>query len=72
MRISDYACNGRSNRPIAEKSQKALATTEPAGISRNGNYPNELTLLPWIRGQNLMWDVTCVEKLTSTHMRKPV
>lgn len=42
------------------------------GVMAIGNRLNELALVPWIRGRNLMGDVTCIETLTSTHMRKPV
>jgi hypothetical protein len=37
------------------------STLEPNGLSRdNGKHPDGMTLVPWIKGQPLVWDITIV------------
>jgi hypothetical protein len=37
------------------------STLEPNGLSRDdGKRPDGMTLVPWIKGQPLVWDVTVV------------
>jgi hypothetical protein len=39
-----------------------LSTLEPNGLSRDdGKRTNGMTLVPWIKGQPLVWDVTIVD-----------
>jgi hypothetical protein len=40
------------------------STLEPNGLSRDeGKRPDGMTLVPWIKGQPLVWDVTVVDTL---------
>ncbi|KAJ4429205.1 hypothetical protein ANN_26208 [Periplaneta americana] len=42
---------------------------EPPGISRaDGKRPDGLTLIPWSRGKSLIWDSTCVDTPTPSHL----
>jgi hypothetical protein len=46
------------------------STLEPNGLSRNdGKRPDGMTLVPWIKGQPLVWDVT-VDTLADSHVLK--
>jgi hypothetical protein len=38
------------------------STLEPNGLSRNDGWDG-MTLVPWIKGQPLVWDVTIVDTL---------
>ena len=41
---------------------------EPAGLSRDdGKRPDGLTLVPWKRGRSLIWDATCVHRLSASY-----
>jgi hypothetical protein len=47
------------------------STLEPNGLSRDdGKRPYEMTLVPWIKGQPLVWDVTIVDTLTDSYVLK--
>ena len=47
------------------------AVTEPPGLSRSdGKRPDGMTLVPWLRGQALVWDYTCVDTMAPTHKRE--
>jgi hypothetical protein len=40
------------------------STLEPNGLSRDdGKRPDGMTLVPWIKGQPLVWEVTVVDTL---------
>ncbi|KAJ4443238.1 hypothetical protein ANN_04906 [Periplaneta americana] len=42
---------------------------EPPGISRaDGKRPDGLILIPWSRGKSLIWDSTCVDIQTPSHL----
>jgi hypothetical protein len=42
------------------------STLEPNGLSRDdGKRPDGMTLVPWIKGQPLVWDVTVVDTLAA-------
>jgi hypothetical protein len=44
-------------------------TLEPNGLSRDdGKRPDRATLIPWSKGQRLIWDVTCVDTLASSYL----
>jgi hypothetical protein len=44
-------------------------TLEPNGLSRDdGKRPDGATLIPWSKGQRLIWDVTCVDTLASSYL----
>lgn len=46
------------------------STLEPPGLCRNdGKRPDGLTLVPWSRGQHLVWDATCWDTLADSHVR---
>ena len=36
---------------------------------QDGRRPDGLTLFPWHRGRPLVWDVTCVSTLASSHLQ---
>jgi hypothetical protein len=36
----------------------------------DGRRPDGGTLIPWSKGQRLIWDVTCVDTLTDSYIRK--
>ncbi|KAH0810808.1 hypothetical protein GEV33_011983 [Tenebrio molitor] len=45
--------------------------TEPNGLSRDdGKRPYGMTLVPWIKGQPLVWDVTIVDTLANSYVLK--
>jgi hypothetical protein len=47
------------------------STLEPNGLSRNdGKRPDGMTLVPWIKGQPLVWDVTIVDTLADSYVLK--
>jgi hypothetical protein len=47
------------------------STLEPNGLSRDdGKRPNGMTLVPWIKGQTLIWDVTIVDALADSYVLK--
>jgi hypothetical protein len=47
------------------------STLEPNGLSRDdGKRPDGTTLVPWIKGQLLVWDVTIVDTLTDSYVLK--
>uniref|UniRef100_A0A8D8XCX4 Uncharacterized protein n=1 Tax=Cacopsylla melanoneura TaxID=428564 RepID=A0A8D8XCX4_9HEMI len=46
------------------------STLEPTGIfCQDGKRPDGMTIIPWIRGQNLVWDVTCVDTFAQCYLR---
>ncbi len=46
------------------------STLEPPGLFRNdGKRPDGLTLVPWSRGQHLVWDATCWDTLADSHVK---
>jgi hypothetical protein len=47
------------------------STLEPNGLSRDdGKRPDGMTLVPWIKGQPLVWDVTIVDTLANSYILK--
>jgi hypothetical protein len=47
------------------------STLEPNGLSRNnGKRPDGMTLVLWIKGQPLVWDVTVVDTLADSYVLK--
>jgi hypothetical protein len=47
------------------------STLEPNGLSRDdGKRPDGMTLVPWIKGQPLVWDVTVVDTLADSYVLK--
>jgi hypothetical protein len=47
------------------------STLEPNGLSRHdGKRPDEMTLVPWIKGQPLVWDVTVLDTLADSYVLK--
>jgi hypothetical protein len=47
------------------------STLEPNGLSRNdGKRPDGMTLVPWIKGQPVVWDVTVVDTLADSYVLK--
>jgi hypothetical protein len=47
------------------------STLEPNGLSRaDGKRPYGMTLVPWIKGQPLVWDVTVVDTLADSYVLK--
>jgi hypothetical protein len=47
------------------------STLEPNGPSRNdGKRPDGMTLVSWIKGQPLVWDVTIVDTLADNYVLK--
>jgi hypothetical protein len=48
-----------------------FSSLEPCGLLRDdGKRPDGGTLIPWSKGQRLIWDVTCVDTLTDSYIRK--
>jgi hypothetical protein len=57
------------NRPLT--TIHVNSTLEPNGLSRDdGKRPDGMTLVPWIKGQPLVWDVTIVDTLTDSYVLK--
>jgi hypothetical protein len=49
------------------------STLEPNGLSRDDEKrPDGMTLIPWIKGQPLVWDVTVVDTLADSYVLKTV
>jgi hypothetical protein len=47
------------------------STLKPNGLSRDdGKRPDGMTLVPWIKGQPLVWDVTVVDTLADSYVLK--
>jgi hypothetical protein len=47
------------------------STLEPNGLSQDdGKRPDGMTLVPWIKGQTLIWDVTIVDTLADSYVLK--
>jgi hypothetical protein len=47
------------------------STLEPNGLSGDdGKRPDGMTLVPWIKGQPLVWDVTVVDTLADSYVLK--
>jgi hypothetical protein len=47
------------------------STFEPNGLSRDdGKRPDGMTLVPWIKGQPLVWNVTIVGTLADSYVLK--
>jgi hypothetical protein len=47
------------------------STLESNGLSRNdGKRPDWMTLVPWIKGEPLVWDVTIVDTLSDSYVLK--
>jgi hypothetical protein len=47
------------------------STLEPNGLSRDdGKRPDGMTLIPWNKGQPLVWDVTVVDTLADSYVLK--
>lgn len=43
---------------------------EPTGVSRHdGKHPDGLTMIPWSRGKELLWDVTVRDTLAPSYVR---
>ena len=44
---------------------------ELCGLYRtNGNFPNGVTMIPWVIGKQLMWDVTVVDALAPSRLNQ--
>jgi hypothetical protein len=42
----------------------------PNGLSRDdGKRPDGMILVPWIKGQPIVWDVTIVDTLADSYLR---
>jgi hypothetical protein len=69
-RFSRHAeINSIINRSLT--SSHVNSTLEPNGLSRDyGKRPDEMTLVPWIKGQPLAWDVTVVDTLADSYVLK--
>jgi hypothetical protein len=47
------------------------SSLEPCGLLRDdGKRHDGATLIPWSKGQRLIWDVTCVDTLADSYIRK--
>jgi hypothetical protein len=47
------------------------STLEPNGLSRDdGKRPDGMTLVPWIKSQPLLWDVSIVDTLADSYVFK--
>ena len=61
------AANQVISRPF--RSAKVANTLEPRECSRtDGLQLDGLTLVPWKRGRSFLWDFTCVDTFTPTHL----
>jgi hypothetical protein len=50
-------------------SVKCPAVLEPTGLARDdGKRPDGMTLVPWMRGQMLVWDATCSDTLAPSNL----
>jgi hypothetical protein len=69
-RFSRYTeINSIINRSLT--STHVNSTLEPNGLSRDdGKRPDGMTLVPWIKGQPLVWDVTVVDTLADSYVLK--
>ena len=48
-----------------------MTIREPIGLSRsNGKRPDGVTVVPWRRGRNLAWDVTCADTFAASHLKE--
>jgi hypothetical protein len=44
---------------------------EPPGLSRtDGKRPDGMTLIPWENGRSLLWDVTCVDTVAPSNVKR--
>jgi hypothetical protein len=67
--LSCFKSNGRFSRHTS--SIHVNSTLEPNGLSRDdGKRPDGMTLVPWIKGQPLVWDVTVVDTLADSYVLK--
>ncbi|KAH0814117.1 hypothetical protein GEV33_008674 [Tenebrio molitor] len=62
---------------VVKRTTRALSSIhissslEPCGLLRDdGKRPDGATLIPWSKGQRLIWDVTCVDTLADSYIRK--
>lgn len=47
------------------------SSLEPFGLSRDdGKRPDGATLIPWSKGQRLVWDATCVDTFADSYLTK--
>jgi hypothetical protein len=59
------------NSIINRSSVHVNSTLEPNGLSRDdGKRPDGMTLVPWIKDQPLVWDVTIVDTLADSYVLK--
>jgi hypothetical protein len=77
--LSCFKSSGRCSRhteinSIINRSLTSIhvnSTLEPNGLSRDdGKRPDGMTLVPWIKGQPLVWDVTVVDTLADSYVLK--
>ncbi|GAU90327.1 hypothetical protein RvY_02758 [Ramazzottius varieornatus] len=62
---------GKKHSGINLQRIQALKKREPNGILRDDQKrPDGLTLIPWQQGKALVWDVTCVDTLAETYLRR--
>lgn len=48
-------------------------TLKPIDLSRyDGKRPDGITLIPWSKGQRLVWDVTCVITMATSYLYKTI
>ena len=46
---------------------------EPSSLSRSdGKRPDGITMMPWLQGRCLVWDVTCPDTLAASHLNRAV
>lgn len=46
------------------------AKLEPTGLYRDdGKRPDGMTLIPWAKGQSLVWDATCVDTFANSYLK---
>jgi hypothetical protein len=46
------------------------STLEPKGLSGDDGKRDGMTLVPWIKGQPLVWDVSVVDTLAASYVLK--
>jgi hypothetical protein len=75
--LSCSKSSGRFSRHINSIINRSLtsihvnSTLEPNGLSRDdGKRPDGMTLVPWIKGQPLVWNVTIVDTLADSYVLK--